>query len=299
MGREVKRVPAGFDWPLKTAWAGYLNPYSSACRECADCGGTGYAPRAREMSAQWHGNAPFDPAAYGAVPLTADHPGIRAIAERNVTHAPEFYCRLGQSRDAAIASEVARLFDHFRGQWSHQLVQADVDALVAAGRLHDLTHRWTRGEGWVPIEPPPAVTAERVNAWSFAGFGHDAINQGVCVRARCEREGEPVTCAACDGHGHVWPSKAHEALADAWERVEPPAGEAWQMWETTSEGSPISPAFATAEELARWLADTGASTFGSETASYESWLGMILEGWAPSFVVQGGVATSGVEAVGQ
>lgn len=46
----------------------------------------------------------------------------------------------------------------------------------------------------------------------------------------------------------------------------------YMMYETCSEGTPISPAFATPEELARWLADTGASAFGSETASYEGWL---------------------------
>ena len=46
----------------------------------------------------------------------------------------------------------------------------------------------------------------------------------------------------------------------------------YMMYETTSEGTPISPAFTTPEELARWLADTGASAFGSTTASYESWL---------------------------
>lgn len=44
------------------------------------------------------------------------------------------------------------------------------------------------------------------------------------------------------------------------------------MYEDTSEGTPISPAFATPEELARWLADTGASAFGDSTATYEQWL---------------------------
>ena len=34
------------------------------------------------------------------------------------------------------------------------------------------------------------------------------------------------------------------------------------MYEDTSEGTPISPAFETPEELARWLADNGASAFG-------------------------------------
>jgi hypothetical protein len=45
-----------------------------------------------------------------------------------------------------------------------------------------------------------------------------------------------------------------------------------QMYETCTEGTPISPVMATPEELAKWLADNGASAFGSETASYEAWL---------------------------
>jgi len=47
------------------------------------------------------------------------------------------------------------------------------------------------------------------------------------------------------------------------------------MYETCSEGTPISPAFETAEELARWLVDNNASSFGSMGATYEEWLGMI------------------------
>ena len=46
----------------------------------------------------------------------------------------------------------------------------------------------------------------------------------------------------------------------------------YMMYETCSEGTPISPAFATPEELARWLTDTGASISGSMRASYEQWL---------------------------
>lgn len=56
------------------------------------------------------------------------------------------------------------------------------------------------------------------------------------------------------------------------------------MYEDTSEGTPISPAFATPEELARWLADNGASSFGSSTASYEDWLVIARGGWAPDMV---------------
>ncbi len=56
------------------------------------------------------------------------------------------------------------------------------------------------------------------------------------------------------------------------------------MYEDTSEGTPISPAFATPEELAQWLADTNASAFGGEGASYEAWLRIARGGWAPSMV---------------
>ena len=70
------------------------------------------------------------------------------------------------------------------------------------------------------------------------------------------------------------------------------------MYEDTSEGTPISPAFATPEELARWLADSNASAFGSEGASYEGWLRVARGGWAPSmvFTQQTGMV-SGVDAL--
>jgi len=68
------------------------------------------------------------------------------------------------------------------------------------------------------------------------------------------------------------------------------------MYEDTSEGTPISPAFDTPEKLARWLCDNEASSCGRTTASFDSWLGMINVGWAPSMVVSGGRLKSGVEA---
>lgn len=72
----------------------------------------------------------------------------------------------------------------------------------------------------------------------------------------------------------------------------------YMMYEDTSEGTPISPAFETPEELARWLADTGASSFGSDTASYEGWLRVAKGGWAPSAVsIGGGPLVNGVDAL--
>lgn len=68
------------------------------------------------------------------------------------------------------------------------------------------------------------------------------------------------------------------------------------MYEDTTEGTPLSPAFETPEELARWLADNNASAIGYQGATYEHWLAMIGDGWAPSMVVIGGQLKSGVAA---
>ena len=71
----------------------------------------------------------------------------------------------------------------------------------------------------------------------------------------------------------------------------------YMMYETTSEGTPISPAFATPEDLASYLSSSGASSFGRQTASYEAWLKTIKSGLALSaiFTPQTGLI-SGVEA---
>ena len=58
----------------------------------------------------------------------------------------------------------------------------------------------------------------------------------------------------------------------------------YMMYETTSEGTPLSPAFSAPEELARWLADTGANAFAGDTATYEQWLRVCRGGYAPSAV---------------
>ncbi|WP_273280899.1 hypothetical protein [Pseudooceanicola atlanticus] len=73
----------------------------------------------------------------------------------------------------------------------------------------------------------------------------------------------------------------------------------FQMYEDTSEGTPISPVMETPEELARWLADNGASAFGDMTATYEQWLPICRGGFAPSMVVTGGRIISGVEAMAE
>ena len=72
----------------------------------------------------------------------------------------------------------------------------------------------------------------------------------------------------------------------------------FMMYQTTDEGTPMSPAFSTPEELARWLADTGASWFASFTATYEQWLTVCRGGWAPDMVSTPGLGIqSGAEVL--
>jgi len=73
----------------------------------------------------------------------------------------------------------------------------------------------------------------------------------------------------------------------------------YQMYECTTEGTPISPVMEDPEELARWLADTGASAFAGMPATYEQWLATVCAGSAPSMVKEGGVIRSGVSATAE
>jgi hypothetical protein len=115
--------------------------------------------------------------------------------------------------------------------------------------------------------------------------------------------------AAAEWHAEYLTFKPDEFSAYYWEYAGNPPGEEEYMfqeppdpatlthlvmYENTTEGTPISPAFATPEELARWLADTGASSFGHMKATYEEWLETCLRGWAPSMAITNGRPESGV-----
>lgn len=283
MGRELKRVPLDFDWPPGQIWKGYLNPHWQYRRECEMCEGTGYSPQAKKLSEQWYGKAPFEPAMTGSEPFTPETPEILQFATRNVERDPEFYTAgftalAGKGvRVVAVLAEAARLASLFNGQWCHHLDQDDVQALVDAGRLMDFTHTWSEKNRWQRRTDNYVPTAREVNLWSLFGLGHDGINNWVCVKAKCKRLGVSPTCPCCDGDGDQWPSEETKAAYKAWEQQEPPTGDGFQLWETTSEGSPVSPVFTSLEELCAWCADN-ATTFGSEKATKEEWLQMLGDG---------------------
>lgn len=51
----------------------------------------------------------------------------------------------------------------------------------------------------------------------------------------------------------------------------------YQMYETISEGTPISPPMELPEQLARWLADNNIKASGALAYTYEQWLAMIVD----------------------
>lgn len=281
MGRTLKRVPLDFDWPLKEMWHGYSNPYYKNAEECEACDRTGYAPDALLLYRQWYGaqhpQAGFRPALTGSDPFSTDEPAIASCAERNCTSQLSGFGGVSfpfMTDEGRVKMEAQRLADLYNAAWSHHLNQDDVDALVKDGRLHDFTHTWSKEDGWVRREDGYVPTAREVNVWSLAGMGHDAINQHVCIEARCERMGFEKTCPVCKGTGEIWDSKENEKKCEDWVETEPPKGEGYQLWETTSEGSPVSPVFETLEDLCEWCEDN-ATTFADMKASKEEWMEML------------------------
>jgi len=306
MGRQLRRVPLNFDWPLHKPWRGFINEYYGKCHDCPSCDGTGYSPDAKLFSAQWYGTAPFDPRAYGAKLIGINDEHLRTSVERKIAWSQERSKQAGEREwythggtvplQLAVDAEVLRMHGIYKNQWAHHLVQADVDALVEGGRLMDFTHDFVRGDGWNPKEPPVVPTADEVNAWSLTGMAHDACNQWACVKARCERKGVSDSCDSCGGEGSVWESSEAKQIADDWEESDPPEGTGYQLWETVSEGSPITPVFSTADELACHLVENDDSVTSDTT--FDQWMEFINgPGWAPSLVIDGGAVKSGIQAV--
>ena len=85
--------------------------------------------------------------------------------------------------------------------WQYKLTQDEVDALWKEDRLHSFKDK---------------PTPEEVNEWAKKHFGHDSINQYICVKARAEKLGVYGLCEECNGEGYIY--------------TEPKAKVGLQMW---------------------------------------------------------------------
>lgn len=152
------------------------------------------------------------------------------------------------------------------------------------------------------LYPHPYLQSEGIEARNRAAFGSEGllmdfvarlsgkdkdvllgpfgINESARHGILCEllsAAGLPMDwgyCSACKGEG-IEPEYVERY--EAWRETEPPVGDGYQLWETTSEGSPISPVFQSLALLCAWCADN-ATVFGSHRASAERWHEMLTAG---------------------
>ncbi len=166
--------------------------------------------------------------------------------------------------------------------WSKHLTDVEVEALAKEGRLDRLipnkphldtkTNKWMawiNGEN-VEVPKPDYPTAEEVNIAFAKGLGHDSINRWICTEARAKHLGVYGPCEFCED-GVIWQSSEVKKLHDDWEPFGPPAGDGYQLWNTTTEGHPMTPVFATLQELCGYLEIEDISIFGAERWTKEEW----------------------------
>lgn len=244
MGRTLKRVPLDFHWQTGVIWKGYNNPYQPT--PCKVCDNSGYSQEGLILNNLWYRHLLDD----------AQSLFIELMMER---------ANAGITPSAGFKN-FCQFVHYFLGEricWQSHLRQGDVDALWAEKRLHDFTDK---------------PTVEAVNQWSKTGFGHDCINQWVCIDARLKAWGLEKNCLWCNGNGNYFcDEQTFRPLYENWEAVEPPVGDGYQLWETTSDGSPVSPVCKTLNELCEWLEKNGASVHGHTTANKATWKKMLEE----------------------
>ena len=271
MGRELKRVPLDFDWPLMQPWKGYLNPHYVA-KDCAACQGQGWSPEAKHMNDLWYGYVPFKPEDRGSMPFLPTDAVAVTWAKWQCERTPNYY----GTGPLAIQREAERICRIWNSSWRYHLNADDLVAVLAKGRIHDLTHTWSKETKWVKRDPMPVITPRQWNEHHCLN-GLDDPGRYAVMKAEAIRLGVAMGCSVCQGEYQIWPSPEAKTLYENWEKEEPPVGEGYQVWETVSEGSPTSPVFTTARDLARHMATTRHGA--DEGTSEKVWMQFIVRIW--------------------
>jgi hypothetical protein len=130
------------------------------------------------------------------------------------------------------------------------------------------------------------LAGKRLNPGPFNGNPEIEIYKKLLKAAGIDRKNWG-SCKVCKGTGvHPDARKAYEN----WKPEEPPAGPGWQLWETVTEGSPISPVFVHRESLVEHLVMNGYSKKAAETFT--------KQGWAPSGMIVDDVMYENIESCG-
>lgn len=285
--RALKRVPLGFNWPLNKTWKGYINPHPEA-KNCKECVGTGYNSATRRLVNEYYDHDGFGVRwsyVHGISPsgIETDRPPWMIIGEcrawlNNITQ---------DEVEALVANGRLIGFTHnwnpevgwqpkrwdTKGYWCPkchlscpQLSPEHCNCLCTACNQDMLL----LAPDDTRLHTP---SAKEVNEWSHTGFGHDSINQWILIETRAKRLGIYGFCPKCRGKGKSKLPRKMKKRYKNWSEYEPPSGEGYQLWETCSEGSPISPVFNDLTILAVWC-EMYATIFSEEKLSWQEWLEM-------------------------
>jgi len=240
MGREIKRVPLDFDWPIDKTWEGFLNPHYKEC------------------------------------------PGKGTTCFGGVTAGREWFEQIVHFLMAAADNSVEKPRP---GQ------------IYPHPYLREFPLAVTAGYPSRTVIPPTKDLEELVvglGARSRGGdpFGHGAIDRWSVQKKIMEAAGVDEetwgVCPICKGEGI---DPATKEAYEAWKETPVPTGEGWQVWQTVSEGAPVSPVFATAEELIDYLVEGGDEwdrKRGEGGCSREAAESFVKgSGWVPSMVSDG------------
>ncbi len=190
------------------------------------------------------------------------------------------------------------------------MLDEDRDAQQRERPMHPYFDSVPRPYGWrwrANVRPSPDIAefGTGLGGREARFFGHDGIDQWHATKKLIEAAGlDPDTwgiCQECAGRGSVEAYPGQRADAEAWKATEPPTGEGWQLWETVSEGSPVSPVFATAEELAQWLTTPEGGEMAGPSRrpmTIEQARGFVDAGWSPTFIGNAGGLHDGAEYIG-
>jgi len=250
VSREVRRVPLDFTWPLDKVWSGYVRPTELSLPTCPDCGGAGWSGGAQWLRsivatlgmAAGHAAATARGEKYrgdrGTIhPYLAEYPQ-RPTRRIEVTPTPE---------QVTAASEAVERIERETGRAAPVVLQRAARGYPDTVGYELVEPTLDLAELYAGLAGTPV---ERLDQYSNSSAEYTALQ--VLVRAAGLDPETWLSCTACGGSGEQG-TPEQRAASEAWGFTDPPTGEGWQMWETVSEGSPISPVFPDREGLIVWL----------------------------------------------